>query len=106
MAKKILVLIMAFFVTQASAATIEVKDPADMMETYTLFGAAYVCQGSNNLSTMERLEMTQIWEHYKKVAREQGLQMDYNIARGAAKETFGITTSNATMAACSAALKN
>ena len=90
----------------ASAATIEIKDGKGLIEQYSLLGAAYVCEKSKELSTMQRLEMDQILDHYKKKMRQDGVSVDYSIARGAAEEKFGITRRNVSYQICEKALKN
>ena len=98
-------LIMSTSFGYASAATIEIKDGKGLIEQYSLLGAAYVCEGSKELSTLQRLEMAQILDHYKKKMRQDGVSVDYSIARGAAEEKFGITSRNVTYQKCEKALK-
>jgi len=89
----------------ASAATIEIKDGKDLIEQYSLVGVAYVCAESEELSTLQRLEMSQILDHYVKKMRQDGVSVDYSIARGAAEEKFGITYGNVNYQKCEKALK-
>ena len=104
--KPLLALIIMFMpFGYASAATIEIEDGADLAEKYALFGAAYRCSKSTNLSTIQRLEMNQIRDHYLKELQKDGVEVDFNIATGAADEKFGITRSNADYQKCEKAFK-
>ena len=89
----------------ATSATVEIKDPTALIEAYALMGAAYVCEGSKSLSTVQRLEFKTILEHYKKVVRKISGSLDFSIARGAAEEKFNITSRNVNYASCSKAVK-
>jgi len=91
-------------ITTSLAATIEIKDGNDLVEKYALLGVAYRCEASKQLSTKERLEMSQIIQHYKNEIRKDGVRADFGIALGAASEKFGIT-SHPYYTQCATALK-
>ena len=105
--KKIITLVLVSICSQVSAATIEIKDSTDLVQNYAFLGAAYLCGDSKKLSTIERLEMQQIEDHYKKIVKSQigKIIIDWRVARGAADEVFGLNRNTISYSACSKILK-
>ena len=103
--KKIIILILVINYSFVSAATIEIKDSTEVVQNYAFMGVAYICSGSNKLSTIERMEMDQIKKHYIKILRSQDVDSDFSVARGAADEVFGLNINTVSYSACSKILK-